>query len=251
MKIVTFNIRLDWGRDGKNNFCYRQEKILKKLREEQPDIICFQEVLPHVAAWLKKELTDYYVVGCGRDEKLRDEQTPIAYRKDRINLMKLDVFWLSATPLVPASRYPDQSICPRVCTEALFEELETGLVLRVANTHLDHEGPEARKRGLRQIMEKLEGEEFFPQAPVILAGDMNAEPDSEEMALMKEYPRFRNLTQGIGITYHGYWKGDDQCCIDYLFLAGDLVCEKIWKWTDEEDGVYLSDHYPVCALIGG
>ena len=30
--------------------------ILEKIRQEKPDIIGFQEVLPHVAAWLKENL---------------------------------------------------------------------------------------------------------------------------------------------------------------------------------------------------
>lgn len=251
MKIVTFNIRLDNGQDGINNFCHRKAFILEKLRRERPDIICFQEVLPHVAAWLKEELTDYYIVGCGRDRQLRDEQTAIAYRRERINLMKLDIYWLSETPFLPASRYPDQSICPRVCTEAVFEDMETGLVFRVANTHLDHEGPGARIQGLTQIMECLRQNEFFPHAPVVLTGDMNAEPDSGEMAVMKSYPSFTNVTEGIGITYHGYYKGSHPCCIDYIFISEGLVCEGVEKWTDERDGLYLSDHYPVCAEIQG
>ncbi len=249
MKIVTFNIRLDCGNDGIYNFCYRRDLILEKIRKEQPDIICFQEILPHVAVWLKENLRAYYVVGCGRDRELRDEQTAIAYRWDRLNLMRLEVYWLSETPMVPASRYPDQSICPRVCTEAVFEEMATGLVFRVANTHLDHEGPQARILGLRQIMTHLAEAEFFPQAPVILTGDMNAEPDSEEMAVMKEYPAFSNATEGIGITYHGFHREETFCSIDYIFISGGLRCESVEKWTDERDGITLSDHYPVCAEI--
>ena len=64
MKIVTFNIRLDWGRDGANNFSFRKDFILRKLLREKPDIICFQEVLPHVAAWLKESLPEYDIAGC-------------------------------------------------------------------------------------------------------------------------------------------------------------------------------------------
>ncbi len=249
MKIVTFNIRLDNGQDGINNFCNRKEFILEKLKSEQPDLICFQEVLPHVAVWLKENLTDYYIVGCGRDERLRDEQTAIAYRRERMNLMRLEVYWLSETPLVPASRYPDQSICPRVCTEAVFEDMETGLVFRVANTHLDHEGPKARKKGLTQILEHLAGQTFFAHAPVILTGDMNAEPDSEEMGVMKDYPAFTNAAAGVGVTYHGYCKGARPCCIDYIFISGGLTCRTVEKWTDQRDGLFLSDHYPVCAVL--
>ena len=120
MKFVTFNIRCDYSQDGDNNFCFRKPLILEKIGQERPDIICFQEVLPHVAVWLKEELAEYYVIGCGRSEALEDEQVTIAYRKDSINLIQMDTYWLSETPGLPATRYPDQSIFPRVSTEALF-----------------------------------------------------------------------------------------------------------------------------------
>ena len=107
MKLVTFNIRCDFGQDGENNFEYRKDLILKKIAQEKPDMICFQEVLPHIAKWLKENLTEYYVIGCGRSPELRDEQVSIAYRKDRLNLMEMQSYWLSETPYVPASRYAE------------------------------------------------------------------------------------------------------------------------------------------------
>ena len=247
MKIVTFNIRCDFGQDGGNNFCFRKPLILEKLRREAPDIICFQEVLPHVAVWLMEALTDYYVIGCGRSETLEDEQTTIAYRKSGINLMWMETHWLSETPFVPATRYPDQSICPRTYTEAVFEEYATKRVFRVVNTHLDHEGPEARRRGLLQIMDRLEKVEFFPGVPVVITGDMNAEPDSPEMAVMKGTP-YVNVAEGLGATYHGYGQANPPVFIDYIYVKG-FVCESREKWTEEKDGVFLSDHYPVCAVL--
>jgi len=247
MKIVTFNIRCDYNQDGDNNFCFRKPLILEKLRQENPDIICFQEVLPHVAVWLKEELPEYYVIGCGRSETLEDEQMSIAYRKDSMNLIRMETYWLSDTPYKPASRYPEQSDCPRVCTEAVFMELAAKQVFRVVNTHLDHEGMGARERRLRQIMEKLEQTKFFAQAPVIITGDMNAGPDSQEMAAAGAYP-YTNVTEGIGITYHGYFRTEPPCCIDYIFTKG-FVCESVEKWEDEKDGVFLSDHYPLYAVF--
>lgn len=247
MKIVTFNIRYDCGEDGANNFCFRKAFILEKLRQEQPDIICFQEVLPHVAAWLKEELSEYYVIGCGRSETLEDEQAAVAYRKDSINLIQMETYWLSDTPYIPASRYQGQSICPRIATEAVFEEIAAKRVFRVIDTHLDHEGASAREQGLRQIMEKVERAGFFAGIPVIVAGDMNAEPDSPEMAVAQEYS-YGNAAAGIGITYHGYGRAQDPGCIDYIFTRG-FCCERVEKWTDERDGLFLSDHYPVCAVL--
>lgn len=247
VKLVTFNIRCDYGEDGKNNFQFRKPLILEKLRREAPDAVCFQEALPHVAAWLKDSLADYYVVGCGRSETLEDEQMAVAYRKDRLNLIAMETFWLSETPYVPGSRYPRQSVCPRTGTEALFEDLASRRVFRLTNVHLDHEFPEARERALAQLLARGEDRRLFPGAPEIIAGDMNAEPWDPEMAALKTAP-YRNVTEGVGVTYHGFGRADRPCSIDYILTRG-FACGRVERWTEERDGVYLSDHYPVCAIL--
>lgn len=246
MKFVTFNIRYDCGRDGRNNFKFRKPLILRKIRQEEPDIICFQEVLPHVALWLKQSLREYYIIGCPRSETLEDEQVCIAFRSDRYNLMKMDTFWLSDTPYLPGSRYPEQSICPRTCTEAVFQELSSCQVFRVINTHFDHMGSEARLSSARQIVQRIQDETFFPDVPVIFTGDLNAEPDSPEIQLLAE--NMTLLTRDSGITYHGFGC-PTPVQIDYIFTKGPVRCKCPEKWMDEKNGLYLSDHYPVCAEI--
>ena len=88
---------------------------------------------------------------------------------------------------------------------------------------------------------------LFPDAPTVITGDMNAEPDSPEMSALRTAP-YQNVTAGTGVTYHGYGRGDPPCAIDYILTRG-FTCESVEKWTDCRDGVYLSDHYPVCAHI--
>lgn len=249
MKLVTFNIRLDWNYDNENNFCFRKPLILNKIRQENPDIICFQEVLPHVALWLKESLPGYYIVGCPRGADLQDEQACIAYRANRFNLLKLDSYWLSLTPNVPGSRYAEQSPCPRICTQVTLQDLVTGKVFRLANTHLDHEGHRARILGAKQIIERMKAEEFFPNAPAILVGDLNAEPNSIEIMYIAENFALRNIAQDVGITYHGFQKANPPVQIDYIFVTDEINCSKVEKWIDHENGVYLSDHYPICAEI--
>ena len=249
MKFVTFNLRCDHQQDGINCFIYRQPLILRAIQEKTPDVICFQEVLPHMAAWLKKSLTDYYVIGCGRGEKLDSEQMTVAFRKDGYQLLEMRTFWLSETPLIPGSRYPGQSSCPRTCTEAVLMEEASGQVFRVFNAHLDHVGKEARQRGLEQILRRVEAVELFPDAPMILAGDFNAEPDSEEMRPLRTFPGLRNITGQIGFTYHGYMAAQRPMQIDYILLRGPVACSNVEKWTQCENGVFLSDHYPVCAEL--
>lgn len=249
MKFVTFNLRCDHQQDGENCFVYRQPKILSKIGREKPDVICFQEVMPHMAAWLKENLKDYCTAGLGRGEKLDGEQMTVAFRREAFRLLELHTFWLSETPGVPGSRYPGQSSCPRICTEAVMLEEESGTVFRVLNTHLDHVGKEARKRGLAQILRWAEEPGPFCGRPMILAGDFNAEPDSEEMAQLEMHPGLTNVTREIGATFHGYGRADPPEQIDYIVLSGGVRCAGVCRWTDVEDGVYLSDHYPVCALL--
>ena len=247
MRFVTFNLRYDNPGDGKNCFCYRQPLILRTIGEEKPDVICFQEVLPHMADWLKVSLTDYYVIGCPRGEKLNGEQMSVAFRKADYQLLEMRTFWLSETPNIPGSRYPDQSDCPRTCTDAVLMEEKSGQVFRVMNTHLDHVGKGARERGLQQILRQAETEPFFSDAPVILAGDFNAEPDSDELAPLFERRDLFVATRGIGGTWHDFGRAEPPARIDYIVLMGKISCGNIRKWTREENGVYLSDHYPICA----
>lgn len=247
IKLAAFNIRCDYNQDGINCFSARKPFILKKIAQEQPHVICFQEVLPHVAVWLKENLTDYYLIGCGRSSTLEDEQTTIAYQKGKYNLISMETFWLSKTPSQPGSRYPQQSICPRACTEAVLQNLQTRELFRIINVHLDHKGTLARTLGLRQILQKLREEKGFPDIPVILAGDFNAFPDSQEMQTMKEYPGLRDMAALAGGTFHDYGKLAQPEKIDYIFAEDKLCSCGIEKWTDCHDGVYLSDHYPLCV----
>ena len=120
-------------------------------------------------------------------------------------------------------------------------------MFRLTNVHLDHEFPEARERALAQLLARAEDRRLFPRAPEVIAGDMNAEPQDPEMALLKTAP-YRLVTDGIGVTYHGFGQADRPCSIDYILTRG-FTCEGVEKWTDAEDGVYLSDHYPVCAVL--
>lgn len=131
--------------------------------------------------------------------------------------------------------------------------MQAGVVFRVANAHLDDYGELARRKGLAQILEKVTADSFFGDVPVIVTGDFNMEPDWKEMEVLKEYPDFTNITENIGVTYHGFWKGNWQTCIDFMIVRGDVRCGSLVKWTDEENGLYLSDHYPVCGefSIGG
>ncbi|AWY97080.1 hypothetical protein DQQ01_01710 [Blautia argi] len=234
-------------------FVFGNRKLRKSWSGSSRIFICFQEVLPHVAIWLKETLRDYYVVGCGRSRELDGEQVAIAFKYKSFNMISMETFWLSPDCFLPGSRYAEQSECPRVCTELVLEDLSERKVFRVLNTHLDHLGAKARQLGLSQILRKLEEERYFAGIPVILAGDFNAEPESDEMEILREHKDYVNLTEGIGSTYHGFSSEEQEESIDYIYVRNGektgFSCTSVEKWKDRKGSVWLSDHYPVCVCL--
>ena len=67
-KIATFNIRCPWGDDGINSLPHRLGAILDKLDREQPDVVCFQEVIEKTAEFFRRHVPDYFVLYNGRCE---------------------------------------------------------------------------------------------------------------------------------------------------------------------------------------
>ena len=37
--------------------------------------------------------------------------------------------------------------------------------------------------------------------------------------------------------------------IDYIYAGAPFVCQSVEKWEDREGDVWLSDHYPICAVL--
>ena len=59
---------------------------------------------------------------------------------------------------------------------------------------------------------------------------------------------FRDATSGISQTFHNFGKLSGAYKIDYIFTDGKA--SGAYAVSDNpEDGIYLSDHYPVCAEI--
>lgn len=254
LKIFTFNLRTDTEADGINRFTNRQDRVLETIRQYAPDIIGFQEAKNTMRQWLGDELSPlgYTVVGCGRNDDMRGESVVVAFKRNLFEMIHMENLWLSATPSVPGSTFGgDQSQCPRLLTAVTLKPRE-GDPFVFLNTHLDHKGKTARFLGAVQVMQYLSqrGMHF------IITGDMNALPDDSEMAPFTEYqPCGRpviDATAGLGGTFHSFGRRlpDRTIKIDYIFT--DMPCDvsKSFIVPDEPvNGVYISDHHPVCAFV--
>lgn len=248
IKTFTFNIRVDVDK-GENAFELRKHRIVELISREKPDIIGFQEATDAMRAELAKMLDGYYIVGCGRGKDYRGESAAVAYRTDKFTLVKLDNFWLSATPYIPGSRYgEDQSKCPRITTALLLSPLEGGKPFWFINTHLDHIGSTARLLGATQLMQFISEK----SEPCILTGDFNAGPAAKEIRAFSENEHLGliDCTKNIEGTFHDYGRMEKPSKIDYIFTNMPCDISKSLAYPDDApNGTYYSDHLPVCAYI--
>lgn len=253
MKIVSFNLRFVWeGEDGKNSFIHRKEFVVSKIREEKPDVIAFQEMVEPIYEYLKKALPEYTFVGHGRTTEYAGEGVWTAFFNEKTDIFSVDTFWLTDKPYEPGSRLEGQSQCPRTCVKSVVKIENT--FLQIYNLHLDHptapEFEEIRKKEMEIVFEKI-GKTDSRFTPVIL-GDLNTQPDAPTAAYIRSMG-FEDVCADSGITFHNF-KGDSFECamkIDYIFCKKQLaeLCIKSEKWKDFNGNVYLSDHYPVCAVF--
>lgn len=252
--VFSYNIRTEASGDGINAFALRKEYIGRTFPKYKADIIGFQETQPHQRQWVIDNFTDMEVCGIGREKDLLGESNIVAYRKDRFDLFNLDTFWLSDTPHKPGTRFStDQSSCPRICTCVTLRDKESGKCFRHYNTHLDHVGPFAQAQGISLILNRIAADYDTMPLPVILTGDFNITPDSFVYKSVVSFTGcgkpLADVTADVGPTYHGYKPGEIGVKIDYVFTTLECDTTKSFAAKDEENGVFLSDHYPVGAYL--
>ncbi len=258
LRVFSFNIwtdgRADGGASSGNPRCFavRREIIKEKLPAYAPDIVGFQETMPAQRQWLIDNFPDYQVCGLGRDANLLGESNVIMFKKDKFDLLDLNMFWLSDTPGTPGTRFAtDQSDCPRICVAATLRCRETGKMFRHYNTHLDHVGPIAMAQGITVILNRMAEDYKKWPMPVILTGDMNATPESPVIKTILAFTgageKLEDKTASAGFTFHGNNPEKTHIKIDYVFT--NLPATEAMKMTDEKDGITVSDHYPVGAVL--
>ncbi len=255
IRVFTFNMRTDAACDGRNAFsAERSAYIEKEFPKYEADVIGFQETRPEMRQWVIDHFPAYTVCGIGREADLQGESNIIAYRTDRFDLVSLDTFWLSDTPHRPGSRFAtDQSSCPRICTVVTLRCKENGRLFRHYNTHLDHVGAFAQAQGISLILNRMVSDYQTWQMPVILTGDFNVTPESKVYATVNGFggcgDALVDVSADVGFTFHAYQPEKTQEKIDYIFTNIPADLTKSMKATDNEDGIYLSDHYPVGAIV--
>ena len=259
LKLVTFNLNCcwemnrDWIQNIKYNFLNRLGGMLFRIREEMPDILCFQEGTDKNIAVLEANLPEYQFFLHQREVGFEGEGIAVALRRDSISLLSMEYFWLSPTPDVPGTRFAEQSSCPRICEVLMVRRKSDRRIFWVCNNHLDHRGEQARVLGMHKVIDALADKLAAYPLPVFVFGDFNARPDSEavQYALHNDKLPLVDLTADVPGTYHDMHPENTPVKIDYI-LTDPITARKAYRaerWTDDHAGVTISDHYPVEVVI--
>lgn len=252
LSLMSYNIKYANENDGENSWSKRRGFITSQMKFYEPDIFGVQEAVKLQVDHFKDSLNGYVYVGAGREDgKQAGEYSAIFYKKDRFNLINSETFWLSETPSKVSTGW--DAALPRVCTYALFEDLESEKKFWVFNTHFDHMGIEARKNSAQLILDKI-ATINTEDLPIFLSGDFNLEPDSQGIQLItkklqdsKEVARL--VSFGSEGTFNGYdFEEAPVRRIDYIFVNDKVKIEKYGVLTDSKMQHYPSDHFPVLVF---
>ena len=248
LKVMSYNIRLGSANDGTNSWSMRYAATGEMLEDQAPDVFGVQEALDYQVRYIN-EMCGYEYVGVGRENgKKEGEHMAIFWNKKSVSMLKWGTFWLSETPDKPSKGW--DAACFRTATWALMKDKKTGKKFYFVNTHLDHEGKEAQKNGLRLIVERIA--EINPEGlPMVLTGDFNIRPDDPNLAdldsKMQSARKIAAVTDSHD-TYNGWGRGSG--IIDYIYVSGFGSCPEYQTVVKRyQDRKFVSDHYPVSARL--
>ena len=251
LKVMSYNIRMGAAKDGTNSWEYRYPATALMLQDQKPDVFGVQEAYNYQIRFIKENFTDYDCVGVGRDDgKQKGEFMSIFWNKKTVKMIKWGTFWLSETPEKPSMGW--DAACKRTATWALMKDKTTGKQFYFVNTHLDHRGKEAQRKGLELIVSRIA--EINPKGyPMVLTGDFNVKPDNDALkdldtkmqSARKIAPRTDNNP-----TFNNWGKIKKDMVIDYIYVSGFSSCPE-YHTVNEKYGAwkYVSDHYPIYAKL--
>ena len=251
LKVMSYNIRMGSANDGTNSWVYRCGGTIEMLKDQKPDVFGVQEALGDQLEFIEEYAKDYDHVGVGRDDgKKAGEYMAIFWNKKTMKILKWGTFWLSETPEKPSMGW--DAACMRTATWALVKDKRTGKRFYFVNTHLDHVGAEARKNGLKLIVDRIE--EINPQGyPMVLTGDFNIRPTAPELkeldTRMKSARKYATQTDSHQ-TFNNWGKAPADDIIDYIYYSGFSSCLEYQTVTKKYyDRKFISDHYPIAARL--
>jgi endonuclease/exonuclease/phosphatase family metal-dependent hydrolase len=252
--IATYNLRYA-GDLSPNAWPERRPRVKALLDHYQPDVLGTQEGLYQQLREIAADQPAYDWIGLGRDGGSRGEFMAIFYRRDRLEPLEYDHFWLSDTPEVVASSTWGNGV-RRMVTWVRFRDRNTGREFYFWNTHLDHEVQLAREKAAELIRRRIAA--LPPDMPLFLVGDFNAVATANRAydILAKESgladtwfaARERRNEDANSFTGFGPLRREGQR-IDWILARGAMEVRATEAVTFRQDDQWPSDHLPIVAWV--
>lgn len=239
LRVMSYNIRAAVESD--------LSQIADEIRSHNPDVVALQEV-------------DVY---WGERSKFSDQATDLA------EILDMHVFFGEIYDLPPAegrsenrryglallSRYPFQHGKNHSLTRLSslndstqpvlmpgFPEVAINLdgqIVNIYNTHLDYRpDPAIRKKQVEEMLELFEQR----KSPVVLMGDLNAEPDDPELG--KLFELFNDSWEKSDREGFTFPADEPQKRIDYILYSNHFEVQSAYVSDSKK-----SDHRPVIATL--
>ena len=254
LTVMSYNVRFA-SETPPNDWPTRRPLLRECIRQAEPDVIGTQEGVYSQLNDIAEDLPQYSWIGLGRDGGSRGEFMAVWYRKERVEPLAFDHFWLSDTPEVVGSTTWGNKI-RRMVTWVRFRDKTTGAEFYFWNTHFDHEVQVAREKSGELLRRRIA--EIGDELPVILVGDFNAAAGENPVyasLLAGDYfldswtaaPERKG--EGFG-TFNGFGETPQGGArIDWILVRGNVEVLSSEIVTYKAGAQYASDHYPVVARL--
>lgn len=225
------------------------------IEHEAPDVIGTQEGLYLQLRELAAGLPAYEWIGLGRAGGSRDEFAAVFYRRDRLEPVAFDHFWLSDTPDVVGSMTWGNTY-RRMVTWVRFKERTSGWEFYFWNTHFDHQVEIAREKSATLIRDRLA--KIDSTVPVILVGDFNCPAGNsraytiltEEGGLTDAWKAATHRTNEDLNSFNDFKPGLHQGeRIDWILVRPSASVSEAAIVGYDVSKPFPSDHFPVTAVV--
>lgn len=253
---MTFNLRYDNPEDGDNSWSQRKEAVKSLIRHHRPTVLCTQEGLSHMLEWLSQAMPEYTRIGSGREADGSGEHTAIFVNASELGIPDSGQFWISPEPERAGSKAWN-TIFPRCCTWCRVSDKAGDDEAVIFNVHLDNRQKAARLEGgaiLRKMIRQVagSGQSGESSGSVVLCGDFNAFPDSEEVSDFcgdRQTVVLRGCEENRSGTYHGFQGTPHEQPIDYILTGEQVAVRERIVDNQKYGGHWPSDHFPVIAQL--
>jgi len=254
LRVMTFNVRLPLKSDGPDDWDNRRDFLVETIRRRSPDLIGTQELYYVQGRYIVEKLPDYEWFGLSRRGNHEDEHMGVFYRKDRLRVVDSGNYWLSETPDVPGSMSWGINYA-RMVTWAVFEDLRAKRRFYYSNTHFPHRDidEQARVNCANILASRLRAR---PQEEVlIVTGDFNTDVAGQSHQILTREAGLKDAweaaarREGPRGTFHAFKGTPGETRIDWILFRGPLQPMLAETITDNFNGRYPSDHFPVLVVF--